>query len=208
MQSSYDVIVAGGGPGGLSAAETIARLGKSVVVLEQGKEIGSPTRTTGGSFVRDMVALGVPPHLYHSVHRCRFISPNQAAAFEYRDPVMCVTDVRGLFQYLAERAIDAGARIAVATTATEPTIEDGHVTGVKVKCSNGSERELKSRILMDATGHRASLLRQAGIYGGSKRFGVGSEYDMYAPHFNQDEAVLIVGSQVAPFGYAWLVLLC
>ena len=27
---------------------------------------------------------------------------------------------------------------------------------------------------------------------------------MYAPHFNQDEAVLIVGSQVAPFGYAWL----
>ena len=160
--------MAGGGPGGLSAAETIAKLGKSVVVLEQGKEIGSPTRTTGGSFVRDMVALGVPPHLYHSLHRCRFISPNQTAAFEYHDPVMCVTDVRGLFQYLAERAVDAGAGIAVATSATELTMKNGQVTGVKVKCSTGGERELKSRILMDATGHRASLLRQAGVYAGSK----------------------------------------
>ena len=51
IQDSVDVLVAGGGPGGLAAAEAAARSGCSVLVLEAGKEIGSPTRTSGGSFI-------------------------------------------------------------------------------------------------------------------------------------------------------------
>ena len=43
-----DIIIAGGGPAGLSAAEVAARRGISVVVLEQNHEIGSPIRTSGG----------------------------------------------------------------------------------------------------------------------------------------------------------------
>src|ERR1022692_2564167 len=130
---SFDVIIAGGGPGGLSAAEAAAKAGASVLVLEQNKEIGSPARTTGGSFVQDMKALGIPESLYHPIRRCRYISPHNSAAFEYDEPVTCVLDVRGAFQFLAERAIDAGARISVGTVATEPVLTNGAVTGVRAK---------------------------------------------------------------------------
>ena len=63
-QVSVDVLVAGGGPGGLAAAEAAARGGCSVLVLEAGKEIGSPTRTSGGSFIAELKALGIPDHLF------------------------------------------------------------------------------------------------------------------------------------------------
>jgi digeranylgeranylglycerophospholipid reductase len=35
------------------------------------------------------------------------------------------------------------------------------------------------------------------------RYGYGAEYDLYAPHYPQDELYLIMGSQFAPRGYAW-----
>ena len=198
------MIIAGGGPGGLAAAEVVAKTGASVLVLEQNREIGSPARTTGGSFVKDMEALGIPQALYHPIRRCRYISPHNSVAFEYDDPVTCVLDVRGVFQFMAERAIDAGAKISVGTTAGEPVVTNGAVTGVKAKTPTAPETEFSSKILIDATGYRSQLLKQAAVSPGSKRFGVGSEYDLYAPYCDQDEAVLIVGSQIAPAGYAWV----
>src|ERR1017187_5310826 len=200
----FDVIIAGGGPGGLSAAEAVAKTGASVLVLEQNREIGSPARTTGGSFVQDMRDLGIPEALYHPIRRCRYISPNNTVTFSYEnDPMTCVLDVRGVFQFLAERAIDAGAKISVGTTAGEPVLTNGAVTGIKAKTPTVPDIEYQSNILIDATGYRSQILKQSGVSPGSKRFGVGSEYDLYAPHCEQGEAVLIVGSQIAPAGYAW-----
>ena len=106
-----DAIVAGGGPG-LAAAETLAKRGHSVLVLEQNHEIGSPIRTSGGSFIQELDALGIPSHLYHPISRVRFLAPNNSAVFDYVKPVLCVIDVRSVFQFLAERAISAGARSA------------------------------------------------------------------------------------------------
>ncbi len=201
---SFDVIVVGGGPGGLSAAESAARAGASVLLVEKNKEIGSPVRTSGGSFVQDMKDLGIPESLYHPVRRCRCISPHNSVAFEYDEPVMCVLDVRGAFQFLAERAIEAGAKVCVGSAASDPIVTDGKVTGIRVKNPIAGQSEYKSRVVVDATGYRAQLLRQAGIIDGYERFGVGSEYDLYAPYCDQDEVILIVGRQVAPAGYAWV----
>ena len=201
--SDFDVIIAGGGPGGLSAAQAAAERGARVLVLEQGEEIGSPTRTTGGSFVKDLQLLGIPTHLYHPIHQCRFVSPNNEVVFRYKNPVTCVTDVRGLFQFLAVRAIEVGASIRLGTTAVEPITDGDVVKGVRTKSTIYGDEVLTSSVLVDATGYRASLLRKAGVSPGFKRFGVGSEFDLYAPDFDQSEAVLIVGTQIAPAGYAW-----
>jgi digeranylgeranylglycerophospholipid reductase len=196
--SGFDVVVAGGGPGGLSAAQSAAENGARVLLIEQGDEIGSPIRTSGGSFIRDLVKLGIPAHLYHPIRKCRFISPDNEASFSYDDPVLCIMDVRGVFQHLAAQAIGAGAHIRLATAAVEPVIENGFVCGVLTKAGR-----VDCMVLIDATGYRSALLRKAGLHAGFRRFGVGSEFDMYAPNYDQSEAVLIVGSQVAPSGYAW-----
>ena len=195
----YDAIVAGAGPAGLSAAGTLASRGRSVLALEQNHEIGSPIRTSGGSFIEELDALGIPAHLYHPVSRVRFLAPHSAAAFDYRSPRLCIMDVRGVFQFLAERAIEAGVRIRLSTAVSGPFLEGEKVAGVRT----GSET-LTSRVVIDATGYRSALLKQAGLDPGFHRFGVGAEYDFLAPHCDQNEAVLLVGSQVAPSGYAWV----
>ena len=173
------------------------------MVLEQNKEIGSPARTTGGTFISDMQQLGIPERLYHPIRRCRFVSPTDNASFDWGEALACVIDIRGTFQYLAERAIEAGARIRMATTAADPVMDSGVVCGVSAKTVTGPIA-LRSKVLIDATGYRSSMLKKCGITPGSRRFGVGAEYDLYAPHCDQDEVVLIVGSQIAPSGYAWV----
>ena len=194
-----EAIIAGGGPAGLAAAEGIARYGHSVLVLEQNHEIGSPIRTSGGSFILEMEALGIPSRLYHPISRLRFLSTHNAAGFEYSAPVFCVIDVRGVFQHLAERAVAAGARIQLSTAAISPVLDAGKVTGIRTRTAT-----LPCRILLDATGYRSTLLKQAGLDPGFRRFGVGSEYDLWAPRCDQTEAVLIAGDQIAPSGYAWV----
>src|SRR5271169_1595635 len=129
----HDVIIAGGGPAGLSAAEALALRGRRVLVLEQNHEIGSPIRTSGGSFISELDALGIPPRLYHPISRVRFLSPNNVAVFDYPDPVLCVIDVRGTFQFLAERAIAGGAQIRLSTPVTAPVLDAQRVTGVRTR---------------------------------------------------------------------------
>ncbi len=199
----WDVIVAGGGPGGLSAAKILAERGARVLVLEASQEIGSPTRTTGGTFIRDAQERGIPPHLYHPVRRGRLHSRSRSVCREYDPPFACILNVRGVFQYLAERAIASGATIRVNTTVTDILQDQGTVGGVRAHDARGVENALHARLTFDATGYRALLSKRAGIHPGFSRFGVGAEYDMYAPHYDESETVGIVGSAFAPAGYAW-----
>ena len=194
-----DIVIAGGGPAGLAAAEVAAGRGISVVVLEQNHEIGSPIRTSGGSFIDELQALGIPARLYHPISRLRFCTPHNAATYHYSTPRLCVIDVRGVFQFLAGRAIEAGAQIRLATQAVGPLIKDGFVRGVRTAAV-----DLEAGVVIDATGYRSTLLKQAGLDPGVRRFGVGAEYDLYAPKCDESEALLIAGSDFAPSGYAWV----
>jgi digeranylgeranylglycerophospholipid reductase len=195
----HDAIIAGGGPAGLSAAEALARRGRSVLLLEQNHEIGSPVRTSGGSFINELEKLGIPSHLYHPISRVQFLSPNNAAVFDYPIPTLCVIDVRQTFQFLAERAIDAGAQIRLWTSATAPMLDGQRVIGVRTR-----DESLACRVLIDATGYHSTLLKQSGLDPGFRRFGVGAEYDLLAPHCDQSEVILAVGDRIAPSGYAWV----
>jgi digeranylgeranylglycerophospholipid reductase len=144
-------------------------------------------------------ALAIPAGLYHAISRVRFLSARNAAVYDYSRPRMCVMDVRGVFQHLAEKAVDAGAAVRVASKVEGPVLQDDWVTGVRTR-----SEVLRARVVIDATGYRSALLKQAGLDPGMRRFGVGAEYDMYAPHCDEREAVLFVGSKLAPAGYAWV----
>jgi digeranylgeranylglycerophospholipid reductase len=202
--SHYDVVIAGAGPAGLSAALTAATSGASVLVIEQNPEIGSPTRTSGGSFIRELLELGIPESLFHPIRQVRFLSPRHSAEFQYDEPVACIIDVRAVYQHLGILAAQAGATIWLASKALAVLKDGQRVTGLRVETRTRTQVDIRADVVIDATGYRGDLLRQAGIASRIQRFGVGAEFDMFAPHCDENEAILAVGSQFAPSGYGWI----
>jgi len=200
----FDVIIVGGGPAGLAAAERIAQENGKVIVLEKNPQIGYPIRTTGGSWIRDMRALGIPETLYHPVTKCRFVSPNNEVVISYPPQEACVLNVRGTYEFLAERATMAGARIELGTVALDPIIEDNYVRGIEARV-DGTKLKLYSRIVIDASGAAAVIAQQRGLRGKLTRFGLGAEYELHAPNCNPEEVVIILDDQMAPCGYGWIV---
>jgi digeranylgeranylglycerophospholipid reductase len=198
-----DVLVVGGGPAGLTAATSAARAGRSVILVERQGEIGEPVHTSGATAPETMRRFEIPEALYHPLARIRFRSPRNEAVFEYPEPILCVIDVRGVYRHLAGRATAAGAEVVTGHRADEPLMEDGRVLGCAVTRPEGGRTDLAARIVVDASGYRAAISKQAGLHPGFSRFGVGAEYDLIAPNCRQDELVLVVGSRYAPAGYAW-----
>jgi len=199
----FDVLIVGGGPAGLSAADTAARKGARVALLERQKEIGYPIHTSGGSWIKDMQALQIPSELYHPIRNVFFLSPNRQMRFDYPDPVCCVLDVRGVYQHLAASAVKAGAELYPNTAVERPLVEAGKVTGVVAKDHRNRTSEWRAPVVVDASGFSCTLSTRANLHPGFKRYGFGAEYDYYAPNFDPDSLYLIMGSQVAPSGYAW-----
>src|SRR5579859_2226059 len=203
MSNDVDVLIVGGGPAGLAAAEAAASQGARALVLERQNEIGYPVHTSGGSWVSDMQALGIPQHLYHPVSKVFFVSPHREVPLAYDPPVACVIDVRGVYQHLAGRAVNAGASIRVRHTVEQTLLEDGRVRGVTAKTHVGERVTFTAPVTIDASGVARHVSVRTEMGPAFHRYGFGAEYDLYAPNYPQDELYLIMGSQFAPRGYAW-----
>src|SRR5215831_1489264 len=139
MANEYDVVIVGGGPAGLAAAEAAAKQGVRTVLLERQNEIGYPVHTSGGSWISDMKALAIPENLYHPITRVVFVSPNCEVPLDYHPAVACVLDVRGVYQHLASRAGAAGAILRVRHTVETTIVENDRIVGATAK-NHVSER--------------------------------------------------------------------
>ena len=190
-----ELLVVGGGPAGLLAAETAASEGRTTILIEKEEKIGSPVHTSGATALTTMRQFDIPKELFHSITRLRLRSPNEEATFEQPDPIGCIIDVRGTYQYLAERARQAGAVILTGTQANKPLFDGLFVIGCSVSSNWDEQFDIHSQVVIDASGYRCVISRQAGLHQGFGRFGVGAEYELIAPYCRQDEAVLIVGNQ-------------
>lgn len=203
MPDKCDVLIVGGGPAGLAAAEAAARLGSRTVLLERQSEIGYPVHTSGGSWISDMKALAIPENLYHPVSRVIFVSPHREVSLYYNPAVACVLDVRGAYQHLAGRAVAAGASLRVRHTVEQTIVENGRVLGVTAKNHQSERIGVRAAVTIDASGFSRHVGVRTQMGQAFHRYGYGAEYDMFAPDYPQDELFLIMGSQFAPRGYAW-----
>src|SRR6266513_1294235 len=152
MTEECDVLIVGGGPAGLAAAEAAAKLNARTVLLERQNEIGYPVHTSGGSWVSDMKALAIPEYLYHPITKVVFVSPHSEVPLHYNPSVACVLDVRGLYQHLAGRAIAAGATVRVRHTVEQVLMEGGRVVGVTAKNHVSERLNVRAAVTIDASG--------------------------------------------------------
>ncbi|HJT58571.1 MAG TPA: NAD(P)/FAD-dependent oxidoreductase [Ktedonobacteraceae bacterium] len=203
MPVDSDVLIVGGGPAGLAAAEAAAKQGVRTIVLERQNEIGYPVHTSGGSWVSDMKALAIPETLYHPIMHVIFVSPHREVKLHYDPAVACVLDVRGVYQHLAGRAVSAGATVRVRHIVEQTILENGSVIGVTAKNHVSERISLRASVTIDASGFSRHVGVRTEMGRAFHRYGYGAEYDLYAPNYPQDELFLIMGSQFAPRGYAW-----
>jgi digeranylgeranylglycerophospholipid reductase len=204
MSEDWNVLIVGGGPAGLAAAEAAAKQGVRTLVLERQNEIGYPVHTSGGSWVSDMEALHIPRHLYHPINKVVFVSPHREVPLHYNPAVACVIDVRGVYQHLAGRAVAAGATLRVRHTVEQTLMNDDRIAGVTAKNHRGERVEFRADVTIDASGFSRHIGVRTEMGKAFHRYGYGAEYDMYAPNYPQDELYLIMGSKFAPRGYAWV----
>src|SRR6266566_3641115 len=203
MTEECDVLIVGGGPAGLAAAEAAAKLNARTVLLERQNEIGYPVHTSGGSWISDMKALAIPENLYHPITKVVFVSPHCEVPLHYHPAVACVLDVRGVYQHLASRAIAAGATLRVRHIVDTTIVENDRIMGVTAKNHVSERISVRASVTIDASGFSRHVGVRTGMGKAFHRYGFGAEYDMYAPYYPQDELYLIMGSRFAPRGYAW-----
>jgi digeranylgeranylglycerophospholipid reductase len=203
MPEECDVLIVGGGPAGLAAAEAAAKLNARTVVLERQNEIGYPVHTSGGSWISDMKALAIPENLYHQITKVMFVSPHREVPLYYNPAVACVLDVRGVYQHLAGRAIASGASLRVRHTVETTIMDNGRILGVIAKNHVSERISVLASVTIDASGFSRHIGVRTEIGEAYHRYGYGAEYDLYAPNYPQDELFLIMGSKYAPRGYAW-----
>lgn len=199
MKTHYEVLIAGGGPAGLSAAYAAASSGLRVALFERSHEIGYPVHTSGGSWMEELRRLGIPERYMHPIRTGRFIAPEAAAEFSYEPPVSCILDVRGLYQYLAVLAAKAGAEIFPASQVEDAVEKNGRLCGMRVR----TRGEFFAPLLIDATGVAGVIAKRAGLRNDFARVGIGAEADVVAPNWPRDTVALLFGSLAGPAGYGW-----
>jgi digeranylgeranylglycerophospholipid reductase len=196
-----DVLVIGGGPAGLSVAHRTAAAGLETLVVERQPEIARHVRTSGATATTTVMEIGAPPETYHQLEGLRLESENASARFAV-ERALSILDVRSFYRWLAREAVAAGAEVRVGTTA-RGLVTDGTGTTATLDNRASGPEQVSARIAIDASGYRAQPSRAAGLHAGFKRFGVGGEYELRAPHADPSEAVLIVSTRFAPTGYGW-----
>ena len=204
MKSSpYDVIVAGCGPAGSSAAYAASKAGAKVAVFEREEQVATTVRTSGVTWLKDAISMGIPPSLYNPVKRYAFCSKNNEVIIEGEKPGAAVLDVRGTYRWLAERARNAGAEIMTGTAVTGASPLVNGSMSIQT-CSMDGHSSHSCSMAIDASGFSSVLASKLGGVKKWEKFGVGAEYEAHAEHVDADTWWLMVGSEYTPSGYAWI----
>jgi len=203
-EETFDIVVVGGGPAGLSAAYMAAKGGARVVLFEKDQSIAHNVRTSGVTWISEMERLGIPSKFYNPIQNYRFISPCNDILIAGDVAKSCVLDVRGAYQYLATLAAREGVELMIKSTVTDIVKEgDNRLAGVKVTTPIGNIIA-RATLVIDASGFSTTVGRKAGVASQWKRYGVGAEYECYCDDIDSKTWTLMVGQEYSDAGYAWI----
>jgi geranylgeranyl reductase family protein len=198
LMSNVDVLIVGGGPAGLYAAERLARRGVSTVVCEEHGVVGDPVHCTGVLATESFDMLGLPRDAtLNPLTTARFVSPaGITISYSTPSPLAYVID-RGAFdRALAVRAEAAGAQLRVGTRVS--VVE----TGPAVVRAQVGDEWVSARLLLLACGANYAFQRRVGL-GLPRDYLHSAQRELSATALGEVE--LHFGRDVAPDGFAWAV---
>ncbi len=170
-----DVVVVGAGPAGSCAATVLARRGHSVILLERGPFPGA--KNMYGGVIYPRILDGLHPNWWETMPIQRWVTrrstmvltPSRALTIDYRTEAWAAPPYNGATAYrpdvdhwLAERAVEAGARLVTATTAVELWRDDaGRICGVRTDRPDG---EIEADLVIACDGVNSFIAKQAGLH--------------------------------------------
>jgi len=198
MHESVDVLIVGGGPGGLFLAARLAGQGVRTLVCEEHARIGDPVHCTGvlssDSFGR--FNLPTTATLNHLTN-VRFVSPGGIPVdYKTASPIATVIDRPAFDRALAERAVAAGAEIR----------PDARVSAVDVDAA-----AVHATVGVELVEARLVVLACGANYAFQRRFGLGLPRSYLhtaqreLPAAAMPAVELHFGRDIAPGGFAWAV---
>lgn len=194
-----DIVVIGGGPGGLFAAERLASRGFHVQLFEEHPVVGAPVHCTG-VLARDAFReFGLREEgCLNDVRTARFISPSGLTVSHTTTTVEAVVIDRAVFdRSLAERARTAGVVLQHGRRALDVDVDSEAAT---VTFDTGPA--VRARAVVLACGARYAMQRRLGL--GFPRAHLQSA-QAELPCATPGDVEVHFGSEVAPGGFAWAV---
>jgi|TARA_B100001750_G_scaffold93627_1_gene73851 geranylgeranyl reductase family protein len=189
----YDVVIAGGSIAGLLTAREIASSGFSVLVVEEGFEVGTPEHCGGLVSQKALSELGVElsaKSFDSKINTAKIFSPDgKFFEIDSTKQQIVVVNRRELDKQIARQAKDAGAKIMVKTSFQEK-IPSG------VSTSNG---DINCKYFIDCRGVSALANKDRdGIY-------LTAQYEVYADWINDGIVEVYCNQEKYPGFFAWVI---
>ena len=189
----YDVVIAGGSIAGLLTAREIAKNGNSVLVLEEGFEIGTPDHCGGlvsKTALNDLGLDPLPKTFDTVVSSAQIFSPSgRNITIDSKKQNVIVISRRELDKQAAMQAQNFGAEIMVNTS-------------YKAKTSNGvmtSIGEINCKIIVDCRGVNSLV--------NSDRDGIlqSAQYEVYAKWIKNEQVEVYIDQKKYPEFFGWVI---
>lgn len=170
-EDAFDAIVVGAGCAGSIAAYTLAKAGKSVVVIERGNYAGAKNMTGGRVYTHSLKKVfpdfetEAPLERKILHEKISLISPNSNFTIDFTGECLgeegkdSYSVLRGPFdQWLAEKAEEAGAEFIYGIRIDDLILRDGQVCGVIA-----DEDEIEAKVTILADGVNSLLAQKIGF---------------------------------------------
>jgi geranylgeranyl diphosphate/geranylgeranyl-bacteriochlorophyllide a reductase len=154
---TYDVVVIGGGPSGATAAEDLARAGRTVAFIDRAGRI----KPCGGAIPPRLIAdFDIPDsQIVAKINTARMISPtHRMVDIPIENGFVGMVDREHFDEFLRERAAKAGAHRHTGTFKRIERDERGTHVVFRDKMS-GDEVKLTTRLVIGADGARSNVAR-------------------------------------------------
>ena len=146
--NEYDVLVAGGGPAGISAAVSAARLGAKTALIERYGILGG--MLTSGH-VQPILGQAQGRTMYNEIIELLSEGHENAPKPLTRNGAEIGFDLEEAKYRLLKLCVDNGVYVYLQTVVADVIKEENRITGLKI-CTPMGLTELRSKVVVDSTG--------------------------------------------------------